>query len=406
MRLTRSDTGLTGFLGRRISQVRKIFRTCTINRVSDMPPSSSASDKRSDTALVLGGGNALGAYLAGAYEQLHEQGLWPNWIIGASIGAITGAILGGNAPEHRIEKLTRFWEEATLPTSQMPPFQSVKSRQIYNGLNTALAAMFGRPSIFRHRYPGLWSTLPWVPNDVALYDTAPLRTTLERLVDFDRLNNGDVRFSLVCVDLETGNDVFFDTLRDRIGPEHIMASAAIMPAFPPVEINGRLLCDPGYTNNLPINYPFAEPLQKDLVCIAVDLFSLRSPRPKSLDAVLERTQDLVFCSATRRSITALQREFELLTKLEPQGPSVKLVHLAYQAARHELASKTLDFSPSSIRDRWAAGRRDMAEGLALLRTSPASEGRFDYLSVDPEVAGKSAEVGAEGEMTLALNRVA
>jgi len=356
--------------------------------------------------LVLGGGNALGAYLAGAYEQLHEQAVRPNWIIGASIGAITGAILAGNAPEHRIEKLARFWEEATLPTSRMPAFQGVKSRQIYNGLNTALAAMFGRPSIFRHRYPGLWSALPWIPNDIALYDTAPLRATLERHVDFDRLNNGQVRFSLVCVDLETGDEVIFDTARDRIGPEHIMASAAITPAFPAVEIDGRLLCDPGYTNNLPIDHVFKEPLQRDLTCIAVDLFSLRNYRPASLDAVLERTQDMIFCSTTRRSVDAVQREFELLTKLEPKGSSVKLVHLAYQAARHELASKSLDFSPSSIRDRWAAGRRDMASGLRLLETAPASRSRFTYLAVDPAEAGKAAEAGAEGETGSRLNKVA
>jgi NTE family protein len=367
---------------------------------------SSVSDRMSDTALVLGGGNALGAYLAGAYERLHEQAVRPDWIIGASIGAVTGAILAGHAPEQRMEKLTRLWEEAALPTFPMPSSYGLKPRQIYNGLNMALAAMFGRPGIFRHRYPGLWSALPWVPNDTALYDTAPLRATLERFVDFDRLNNGDVRFSLVCVDLESGDEVFFDTVRDRIGPEHIMASAAIAPAFPPVEIGGRLLCDPGYTNNLPLDYLFKEPLQRDLTCIAVDLFSLRNHRPASLDAVLERTQDIVFSSATRRSIAALKREFGLLEKQEPDGPSARLLHLAYQAARHELAGKTLDFSPSSIRDRWAAGRRDMANGLALLRTTPVSKSRFDYLSVDPEVAGKSAEAGAEGEMAPALDKVA
>src|SRR3954451_10538832 len=365
-----------------------------------------AVSRNQDVALVLAGGNAVGAYLAGAYEQLHEQGVRPNWIIGASVGAITGSLLAGNAPEDRIAKLTRFWQEATLPTSRMPLLRGVKSRQIYNGLNVALAMMFGRPNMFRHRFPGLWSALPWVPNDVALYDTAPLRSPLERLVDFDRLNSGEVRFSLPAIDLETGDEVFFDTVRDRIGPEHIMASAAIIPLFPPVEIEGRLFCDPGYTNNMPFDYAFQEPLQRDLHCIAVDLFSLRNYRPKSLDAVLERTGDIVFASATRRSITALKREFSLLQKHEPDGPSARLLHMVYQSARHELASKGLDFSPSSIRDRWAAGRRDMAAGLELLRTSPSPEGRFEYLSVKPEDAGKAAEAGADGGMPPGQNKVA
>jgi NTE family protein len=365
-----------------------------------------AVSRNQDVALVLAGGNAVGAYLAGAYEQLHEQGVRPNWIIGASVGAITGSLLAGNAPEDRVAKLTRFWQEATLPTSRMPLLRGVKSRQIYNGLNVALAMMFGRPNMFRHRFPGLWSALPWVPNDVALYDTAPLRATLERLVDFDRLNSGEVRFSLPAVDLETGDEVFFDTVRDRIGPEHIMASAAIIPLFPPVEIDGRLFCDPGYTNNMPFDYAFQEPLQRDLLCIAVDLFSLRNYRPKSLDAVLERTGDIVFASATRRSITALKREFSLLQKHEPDGPSARLLHMAYQSARHELASKGLDFSPSSIRDRWAAGRRDMAAGLELLRTSPFPKGRFEYLSVKPEDAGAAAEAGADGGVHPGQNKVA
>lgn len=368
------------------------------------PPS--VSFKMSDIALVLAGGNALGAYLAGAYEHMHQQGIRPNWIVGASIGAVTGAILAGNSPERRIEKLARFWEEARLPTSRIPALRTAKSRQIYNGMHVALAAAFGRPSIFRHRYPGLWSALPWVPNDIALYDTVPLRATLERLVDFDRLNNGDVRYSVICVDLETGDEVIFDTLRDRISPEHIMASAAITPAFPPVEINGRLLCDPGYTNNLPIDYPLTEPMRNDLVCLAIDLFSLRSPRPASLDAVLERTEDMVFSSATRRSITALRREYDLRERLEPNGPSVTLVHLAYQAAGHELAGKTIDFSPSSIRDRWAAGRRDMASGLTLLGAVPDQRRRFEYLPVDASDAAAAAEAGAEAEMDSALNKVA
>ncbi|WP_158047623.1 patatin-like phospholipase family protein [Skermanella pratensis] len=372
-----------------------------------MPLSSIPGGNR-DIALVLGGGNALGAYLAGAYEELHEQGVRPGWIIGASVGAITGAILAGNAPEDRNAKLARFWEEATLPTSRMPLFPGAKPRQIYNGMNAALAAMFGRPNIFRHRYPGLWSALPWVPNDIALYDTAPLRATLERLVDFDRLNGGEVRFTAACVDLETGDEVYFDTARDRIGPEHILASTAITPLFPPVEIGGRLLCDPGYTNNLPLDYPFREPLRRDLTVVAVDLFSLRSPRPASLDAVLERTQDIVFASATRRSVAALRREFALMERQDPDGPSARLLHLAYQAAAHELAVKTLDFSPGSVRDRRAAGRRDMESGLASLRNGPAPKGRYDYVPVDSDDARAAAEAGADGDgaAPLPLGKVA
>jgi len=196
------------------------------------------------------------------------------------------------------------------------------------------------------------------------------------------------------VDIETGEEVYFDNTRDTIRPEHILASAAIPPAFPPVEIDGRLLCDAGYTNNLALELPLQEETDRDLLCIAVELCSLRAPRPASLDAVAERAHDLIFASATRRTIEGLRREYALRAQLEPEGPRVKLIHLAYQAASHELAAKTFDYSPSSIQDRWTAGERDMASGLALLEKAGDYEGRFQYLAVDPKLAAASAEAGA------------
>jgi NTE family protein len=364
-------------------------------------------DQESRVALVLGGGNALGAYLAGAYETLHERGVRPERIVGASIGAVTGAILAGNPPERRLERLREFWAGAALHTFGAPAPAGLRGRQAYNGAHAALAAALGRPAIFGHRYPGLLSVLPGMPGDVALYDHAPLRRTLERLVNFDRLNRADaVRLTLATTDLETGGDVYFDNTRDGIGPEHVLASAAIAPLFPPVEIGGRLLCDPGYANNLPLDPVFDPAPDRDLTCVAVDLFGLRSPRPASLDAVLERAQDIVFASAGRRRVEGLRREYGLLERFEPDGPRVRLVHLAYQAADHELAAKSLDYSPSSLRDRWAAGSRDMAAGLALLGGGVPEGRRFEYLAVDPGEPGAAAEAGAAAGPGPALARAA
>ena len=343
------------------------------------------------TIVVLGGGNALGAYLAGAYEEMVAQGVRPDWVIGASVGAITAAIIVGNPPERRLDCLREFWAEATTHTL-FEQSGDAKLRQYYNGWHAALAALFGRPSIFRHRWPGFWGALPGPQNDVALYDHAPLAATLERLVDFDLLNSSETRFSMSCIDIETGDEVVFDTIRDRIGPEHIMASAAITPAFPPVVINGRMLCDPGYVNNTPVDLAFATPPDRDTLVVVAELFSLRSPRPASLDAVLERTQDIMFASPTRRAVEALKREYALRAELNRDGPSITLLHAAYQAASHELALKTLDFSPSSIGDRWAAGRRDVHSALALSSTEPARPG-LTYLSVPETVGRRAAEAG-------------
>ena len=254
-------------------------------------------DDARDLALVFAGDNAVGAYHAGTYEALHGSGLRPDWVVGASIGAVTAAIVAGNAPEDRVAKLRTFWDEATQATGPSPT-GLLKPRQVYNGQHALLALAWARPSIFGHRLPGLWSALPWVPNDVALFDNRPLLRTLERLVDFERLNRGDTRLTVGCVDIETGEEVYFDTARQEVRPEHILASTAILPAFPPVEVDRRVLCDAGYTNNLPLDSLFETEPGRDLRCIASDLFSLRAPRPASLDAVLKRANDLIFASIT------------------------------------------------------------------------------------------------------------
>ncbi|MDR7039481.1 NTE family protein [Methylobacterium sp. BE186] len=340
----------------------------------------------SNLAWVFAGGNALGAYHAGAYEALHNQGLRPHWVVGASIGAVTAAIVAGNAPDDRVAKLRQFWDEATQFTG-LSPTKMLKPRQIYNGLHAFLALVWGRPNIYRHRLPGFWSALPWVPNDVALFDNAPLLGTLKRLVDFERLNRGDTRLTVCCVDVETGEEVYFDTARQTIRPEHILASTAILPAFPPVELDGRVFCDAGFTNNLPLDAIFATEPERDLLCIATDLFSLQAPRPRSLDAVLERANDLIFASAARRSVAGLTREYDLRQKLDPDGSTVTLLHLVYQAGAHELAAKSFDYSPSSIRDRWAAGARDAVSGLERLEAQGTDRRRFNYVALHgPKIA--------------------
>ncbi|KMO30786.1 patatin [Methylobacterium tarhaniae] len=330
-----------------------------------------------DTVLVLAGGNALGAYHAGGYEVLQARGIEPGWVVGASIGAVTAALIAGNPPEERAARLRRFWDEATQHTAPSAT-EMLKPRQVYNALHALLTLAWGRPNIFRHRLPGLWSALPWVPNDVALFDHSPLRDTLERLVDFERLNRGDIRVTIGCVDVTTGEEVYFDSAHQILRPEHILASTAIIPAFAPVEVEGRLLCDAGYTSNLPLDPVFAAEPSRDLLCIALDLFGLQAPRPASLDAVLERANDLIFASAGRRTIAALEREYALRQRLDPHGPAVTLLHLVYRAEADQLAAKSFDFSPSSIRDRWQSGSRDAGRGADWLAGRAPAERRFTY----------------------------
>jgi NTE family protein len=352
-----------------------------------MPASS--NELRRPPVLVLGGGNALGPYLAGAYEHLQQRGPEPGWIVGASIGGITGAIIAGNAPEDRVPKLREFWQQAMIQSGWALQRGS-RVRHAYNELNAVLSLLIGRPGLFGHRFPGLLSLLPWMPDDTALYDHEPLRATLERLIDFERLN----RLTLVCVDLESGEEVVFDTAKQAIGPEHLLATSAIPPVFPPVTIDGHLLCDPGFTNNLPIDIVFAEPPETDLTCIAVELFSLIAPPPTSLDSMAERANDLVFASSPRRAMRALEREYALREKLEPDGPSATLLHLAYQSGSDERVGKAFDYSSASLQDRWAAGTRDMERALTQLSRTTLEMRRFNVVRLDPHEAAVSAEMGA------------
>lgn len=350
------------------------------------------TDRNQRIVLVLGGGNALGSYLAGAYEHLRQQDVEPHWIVGASIGAITGSIIAGNAPKDRVPRLQEFWEQAKMH-SGIGPHRGSSIRHAYNEAHTAFALLLGHPGLFGHRFPGLLSILPWMPSDSALYDHRPLRQTLERLIDFDRLNKGGIRLTVVCVDIETGEEICFDTAHEKIAPDHLLATSAITPLFPPVEIDGRFLCDPGFTNNLPVDLALVIPPEENTLCIAVELFSLRAPHPESLDASAERANDLILASSSRRTIEALQREYALHECIDPNGSSVTLLQLSYRSSSDERAGKTFDYSPASLQDRWAAGVRDMEHALAQLGAAQRETKRFKVIRLDPEFAATSAEAG-------------
>jgi NTE family protein len=377
--------------------LQQFLRNCErILAVSTTAPAA-PQGQAADIVLALGGGNALGAYHLGLCEEFYGQGLEAQWIVGASIGAVTGAILLGNPPEQRLARLRQFWEEAAQPSSIGNAAGGGKTREIYNAVHSTWALLRGRPTVFRPRFPGLLSALPWMPNDVSLYDHGRLRPTLERLVDFDLLNRSKTRLSILAIDVETAEEVWFDNHQGRIGPEHVLASAAISPLFPPVEIEGRLLCDPGYVNNLPLDHIFVEPPPRDVLCFAAELFSLRHHRPTSLDAVIARAQDISFASHARRSVDALRREYGLRRQLDPNSPSVTVVHLAYHTPDHELGVKSFDYSPASIHDRAAAGRRDLTLALDELSRRPAGGEPFAYRPIDPWK--KAAE--AEARLTAA-----
>jgi NTE family protein len=349
--------------------------------VSDTTPAAAAARR----VLVLQGGGALGSYQAGVYQALCQQGLEPDWVAGISIGAVNAAIIAGNPPEHRRARLQEFWERVTAPVTWQPLLPGDQMRSLFNDASAALVATFGVPGFFRPRFPamGLWPGSG--PQALSYYDTAPLRETLLKLVDFDRINRGDVRLSVGAVNIRNGNFVYFDNSKQKIGPEHIMASGALPPGFPPVEIDGEFYWDGGIVSNTPLDHVLAEEHRQDLVIFQVDLFSARGSLPQSLAEAAEREKDIRYSSRTRL-ITDVNRTLhntrkavrDLIKKLPVEwrdDPLVRqldgaarentitIMHLIYRDKAHEGNSKDYDFSRLGMVEHWAAGENDVNQSL-------------------------------------------
>jgi NTE family protein len=353
-------------------------------------------------ALALAGGNALGAYAAGTYEALHKRGYLPDLVSGASIGAVTGGIIAGNPPEDRIGKLREFWRQAAVGSAFGLAPASGKPREIYNLAHSLQTLALGRPGLFTPRVPGLLSILPGMPPDTALFDSKPLTATLERVIDFDLLNSAAVPLRIGTVDIENGEPVMFDTRRVAVEPRHFLATTAFTPGFPPVEIDGRCLADPGLISNLPLDAVLDPPPRDDLLCFAVDLFDAHGARPYSLDTGLERAQDIVFSTQALRTLDARSREHRLRHMLgeaadymtperreqaaallaEARFNTITVVFVAYRARAHELAAKTVDFSRASLDERWTAGFSDMDAALDMLEAKTPTSAEHGFVFYD------------------------
>ncbi len=338
-----------------------------------------ATEKR--ITLLLQGGGALGSYQAGAYEALAEQDYHPDLIIGVSIGAINASLIVGNRPERRVERLREFWERVTTPQSgfiSSPlPMHGVTERR----LSTLNAILFGQPGFFRPRLPFDFIA----DNPLSFYDTAHLRQTLLELVDFDLINSGANRLAVGAVQVRTGNMIYFDSIGCQITPEHIMASGALPPGFPPVEIDGEAYWDGGIVSNTPLEYMMRCEPRHDSLAFQVDLFSAHGQMPTSLDGVAEREKDIRYSSRTRYGTDAERDRQDLrcrigvfLEKLPPalrEDPIAKrlahfscpakidVVHLIYRPDEPEGANKDVQFDRSTAERRWRHGREDAVRAL-------------------------------------------
>ena len=332
---------------------------------------------------MLQGGGALGAYQAGAYEALSLEGASPHWIAGISIGAINAALIAGNPPERRVARLREFWETTTQLSASA--LTGIEARRALNHVNASMAALCGSPGFFTPRFPPALLHAGGTPGALSIYDTEPLRSTLNRLVDFELLNDGPLRLSVGAVNVRTGNFAYFDTAEQRLDARHIMASGALPPGFPPVEIDGEWYWDGGLVSNTPLQYVLDQPGTRSKLAFQIDLFSCDGPMPENLGQVAEREKDIRYSSRTRLNTTnalarhAIAQAARRVTAKLPQSladdpdvqalraasheSAVTVVHLIYRRKPYESHHKDYEFSRVSMREHWSAGYADVVHTL-------------------------------------------
>ena len=335
--------------------------------------------------FLLQGGGALGAYQAGVYTGLAETAEAPDWIVGVSIGGINAALIAGNVPERRIARLREFWERVSSNSPMILPPAFEIMRPTMNRASAASAMTLGIPGFYTPRFPPPSMAPDGTQGALSYYDTSPLKATLEQLVDFDLINQKRVRLSLGAVNVRTGKSVYFDNTRTKIRPEHVMASGALPPAFPSVQIDGELYWDGGIVSNTPLWYVLDEEPRMDALIFQVDLFNASAGAPQNLAQVQERQKDIQYSSKARFNIARLRETEELraslhrllgklpksalsdpdvkrLSAISTRGP-VTLVHFVNKHNTQSLDFKDYEFSRATMTDLWQGGHDDVRRAM-------------------------------------------
>jgi NTE family protein len=355
--------------------------------------------KHDHSILVLQGGGALGAYQAGVYQALVEAGFGPDWVAGVSIGAINAALIVGNPPELRVQRLREFWERASAQSSFILPAPLDTLRPWLNRLSAGSSIVFGVPGFFAPRMVPPFMAADGSTSALSYYDTQPLRATLEELVDFDVINRKQIRISLGAVNIRSGNSVYFDNQTTRIGADHVLASGALPPGFPPVGIDGELYWDGGIVSNTPLWYVIDQDPSMSALIFQVDLFSGVGEAPQNIEQVGERAKDIQYASKTRFNTTrireleelrgSLRRVLAKLPKAAQADPDVQrlktistrgavtLVHLINRHNTRSSEFKDYEFSRATMCDLWDGGYNDVRRSIAhpdLIRAMDVAQG--------------------------------
>ncbi|MFC0588272.1 patatin-like phospholipase family protein [Novosphingobium aquiterrae] len=339
---------------------------------------------RGQIVLVFQGGGALGAYQAGVYEALHEAGIEPDWVVGTSIGAINAALIAGSPRGERVARLSEFWDRVSTGKFmglRVPDWLGLPARNMATIMNGLPAFFRPRPMAFVNPF------LPLGGDAAAYYSVDPLRELLGELIDFDQINRGAMRLSVGAAKVQSAEMIYFDSEKEALSVEHVLASGALPPAFPAVRIDGELYWDGGILSNTPVEIVFDDEPRQSATVFAVHLWNPHGPEPDSIWQVMNRQKDLQYCSRAAQNIKRQRQLHRLrhvvteIAKLVPDGAAsanhlaelrgygcdtrMNVVRLLAPSLDNEDHSKDIDFSPNGIRLRREAGYRHTIEALAL-----------------------------------------
>lgn len=363
-------------------------------------PSVELSEKQR-FVLVLQGGGALGAYQAGVYQALDEAGVYPDWIIGTSIGAINGALIAGNPPAERIAQLRAFWRTISCDDFETWLPRALRHSRLVSYMNGLRSVLVGNPGFFLPRWMVEFQSIG--SETASFYDTQSLRRNLCEYVDFDYLNASDIHLSMGSVSATRGEVTYFDTACQQLRVEHVLASCSLPPGFAATRVEDDVYWDGGVCSNMPLEKLIQEGAGHDSLCFIVQLWNQRGTEPTSLTDVFARQKEVGYASRFRHELDAFRNTHRLrhaISELYEALPAQKraserfktlaglgsnrrvdLVCLGRKTHDWELSTKDINFSWATIQERWEHGYQDTHKAL---RQAPwqcadhAREGIFTY----------------------------
>jgi NTE family protein len=351
--------------------------------------------------LILQGGGALGAYECGVYQALapHLDNLAV--VAGTSIGAVNASLIAKHyhQEDRGVAALTCFWTEV-LANPSFPFFPLPGAFQRWNAAWTSI--LFGNPHWFTQRMEGWDALFPHA--NPSFSSSQPMQQTLTHHFGAYGPDKREPRLLVTAVDIEAGTVVAFDSAKQPITAEHVVACGSLPPGYPAKEVAGKFYWDGGLWSNTPLSEILnvlqagpATELSPEYQVYLVDVFPSQGEVPQNTLDVSRRMVEIVYADKAtydKKAAEWVNRYLSLLRDLESWEQELPLAvqkrlaqeyericdldkrailhitHIKRSALPYEEISSGIDFSPERIKQLMAQGYTDAS---ASVRFAPVLE---------------------------------